>query len=456
MESFAGQNVLVLGLGRSGRSAAHWLAERGARVVAADENAAPGDGAPDDALRRAGVELRVGMPFPDPAAFDVVVPSPGVPRARWAERARRALGDIELAWRALPMPVVAITGTNGKTTTTELTARLLCAAGLRAEAAGNIGRPALDLVGRALDVAVLEVSSFQMEAVEAFRPRVAVILNLAPDHLDRHGSLAAYAEAKAQLFVRQGAGDTAIGNADDPPAAAIAARSGGRHWWFRTRGPVAAGAWWDAGQAVLCDGSPRERDVPLRVALDALAAAGAAAPPLDDVLAALLVCRALGADAAKAAAGLIDFTPPPHRRERVASHAGVTWVNDSKATNPAAAALALEAVPGLAVWIAGGRGKGLDLGPLAEIAVSRARACVFLGEEADALTAAIAGRTPVRRAADLAEAVAIAGALARPGDTILLSPACASFDQFRNYEERGARFREAVHAWITAHPETRP
>ncbi|HSJ97118.1 MAG TPA: UDP-N-acetylmuramoyl-L-alanine--D-glutamate ligase, partial [Myxococcota bacterium] len=418
MESFAGQRVLVLGLGRSGRSAARWLAERGARVVAADEDEARARAAAEE-LRASGVEAHAGAPFPDPADFDLVVPSPGVPRARWAERARRALGDVELAWRALSAPVVAITGTNGKTTTTELTARLLCAAGLRAEAAGNIGRPALELVGRPLDVAVLEVSSFQMEAVEAFRPRVAVVLNLEPDHLDRHGSFAAYAEAKAQLFVRQGAGDTAIGNGDDPHAAALVARSGGRRWLFRTRGAVEAGAWWDAGQAVLRDGAET-----LRIALDGLAAAGPAAPPLDDVLAALLAARALGADVAKAAEGLLGFTPPPHRRELVAEHAGVAWVNDSKATNPSAAALALAALRGPAVWIAGGRGKGLDLRALADAAAPRVRACVFLGEEAPALEAAIAGRAPVRRVADLAEAVTIAGALARPGDTVLLSPAC--------------------------------
>lgn len=435
--------MLVLGLGRSGRSAARWLAARGAHVVAADERAEAARDA--QALREAGVELRTGAPFPDPADFDLVVPSPGVPRERWAGRAHRALGDVELAWRALAVPVVAITGTNGKTTSTELTARLLCAAGLRAEAAGNIGRPALELVGRPLDVAVLEVSSFQMEAVEAFRPRVAVVLNLEPDHLDRHGTFEAYAEAKAQLFVRQGPGDTAIGNGDDPHAAALVARSGGRRWLFRTRGPVAAGAWWDAGQAVL-----RDRDETLRVGLDALAEAGAAAPPIDDVLAALLAVRALGADVAKAAEGLLGFAPPPHRRELVATHEGVAWVNDSKATNPAAARLALEALRGPAIWIAGGRGKGLDLRPLADVAAARVRACVFLGEEAPALEAAIAGRVPVRRAADLAEAVAIAAALARPGDTVLLSPACASFDQFRNYEERGERFREAVRARLAA------
>jgi UDP-N-acetylmuramoylalanine--D-glutamate ligase len=452
MDDFQGRRVLVLGLGRSGRSAAAFLARRGARVHGADERPAGAlEGA--DALRALGVELTIGAPFPDPAGFDLVVPSPGVPRERYAGRARRALGDVELAWRSLSVPVVAITGTNGKTTTTELTARLLGAAGLRAEAAGNIGRPALELVGRPLDAAVLEVSSFQMEAVETFRPRVAVVLNLEPDHLDRHGTFAAYCEAKAQLFVRQGAGDTAIGNGDDPHAARLVARSRGRRWLFRCGGPVEEGAFWDAGQAVFASrraggaGSSEPAEL-LRVPLDAPSGGAGTLPPIDDVLAALLACRALGADVAKAALGLAGFEPPPHRRERVAHHAGVAWVDDSKATNPSAARLALRSLAGPAVWIAGGRGKGVDLRALADEAASRVRTAVLIGESAAEIEAALAGRIPVRRAADLGEAVAIAGAAARPGDTVLLSPACASFDQFRNYEERGERFRQAVSAWI--------
>ena len=431
-----GRRVLVLGLGRSGRSAAAFAAARGARVVAADERpAAQLEGLGD----LSGVELAIGRPFPDPRDYDLVVPSPGVPPARWRE-ARSALGDIELAFRALSVPVVAITGTNGKTTTTELTRRLLCAAGLRAEAAGNIGRPALELVGRPLDAAVLEVSSFQLEAVDAFRPRVAVILNVTPDHLDRHGSFESYAAAKARIVARQAGDDAAIGNGDDPTARAIAEGSGGRCWLFRRRGPVARGAWLDAGSAVLRDG-----DETLRVALDA--SQDDAGPPVDDVLAALLAVRALGADVAKAARGLIGFEPPPHRREVVARCAGIIWVNDSKATNPSAAILALEALAGPGVWIAGGRGKRVDLGALADVAVRRVRAAVLIGESAAELESALAGRIPTRRAADLAEAVAAAAQLARAGDTVLLSPACASFDQFRDYEERGERFRAAVRSW---------
>lgn len=439
MHDFDGQRVCVLGLGRSGRSAAAFLAARGARVVAVDER-------PADAIEPldlpGDVDARIGAPFPDLEPFDLVVPSPGVPAARWSA-ARRALGDVELAYRALSVPVVAITGTNGKTTTTELCARMLVAAGLRAEAAGNIGRPALELVGAPLDVAVLEVSSFQLEAVDAFRPRAAVILNVTPDHLDRHGSFEGYVAAKARIVARQEGDDVAIGSADDAAAREIALATRGRSRLFSARRPVARGAFWDAGAVVLQDDDGIER-----IALDGLDPD--ALPPLDDVLAALLSCQAVGADVAKAAGALASFAPPPHRREIVARHAGVTWINDSKATNPDAARLALESLRGSAIWIAGGRNKGLDFGPLADLAAPRIRAAVLIGEAAGAIGDAIAGRAPVHRADSIEAAVERAGALARAGDVVLLSPACASFDQFRNYEERGARFRAAVGAWIAA------
>jgi len=439
MRNLAGQRVLVLGLGRSGRSAIEFLAGRGATIVAADERDPAQLG--DLAALRAHAELRVGAPFPDVAGFDLVVPSPGVPAARFAA-ARRALGDVELAFQSLTVPVVAITGTNGKTTTTELCARMLVAAGLRAEAAGNIGRPALELVGRALDVAVLEISSFQLEAVETFRPRAAVILNVTPDHLDRHGAFAGYVAAKARIVAPQGGADVAFGSADDAAARGIVESARGRQWLFSARAPVETGAWWDAGAVVLRDGSMQ------RISLDGVDQG--AVPPLDDVLAALLACRAVGADVAKAATALAGFTPPPHRREVVGRHAGITFVNDSKATNPDASRLALDALRGPAIWIAGGRNKGVDLAPLAELAASRVRAAVLIGEAADALEHALGGRVPVWRAADIEAAVTLAADAARAGDVVLLSPACASFDQFRNYEERGARFRAAVAAWIAS------
>ncbi len=433
-----GQRVLVLGLGISGRSAARFAALRGAEVVAADERPASGIEGLDQVP--AGVELRLGAPFPDPAAFDLVVPSPGVPAARWRERARLAWGDLELAWRALAAPIVAITGTNGKSTTTLLALAMLRAAGLRARAAGNLGTPALDLVGEPLDAAVLEVSSFQLEATEGFRPRVAVVLNVTPDHLDRHGSLAAYAAAKATILARQEPSDAAVLSADDPIVRAMAAQTRARVVPFSTRGALEHGACLDAGAAWL-----REPGRPgLRVPMEDLRLAGA--HNRENALAALAAVWAFGADPLRAAGALAGFEGLPHRAETVAALRGVLYVNDSKGTNPGAACRALEGFSRPLVWIAGGRDKGLDFSELAACAQGRVRAAVLIGEAAGKLAEALAGRVPVHRAANIAEAVRRAAELARPGDVVLLSPACASQDQFRDFEERGERFGQAVAA----------
>ncbi len=428
----ANRRVLVLGLGVSGRSAARYCAERGARVVAADERSAR----ELDALSPIeGVELRLGSPFPDPADFDLVVPSPGVAPRRYRPRARRVWGDIELAGRALRVPIAAVTGTNGKSTTTRLLEAMLRAAGLRARAAGNLGEPALDLVGQPLDAAVLEVSSFQLETTERFRPRVAVILNISPDHLDRHGSFEAYVEAKARILACQQPEDLAILNADDPAVAALEPRVRGRIAWTARRGPLPRGAWCDAGAIWLgADGAAA-----LRIPVADPATGGA-----ENRLAALLAATALGADPRRASAALEHFRALPHRGEVVRRRAGVTWVDDSKATNPGAALRALLDATGPVVWIAGGRDKGLDMSPLAETAASRVRAAVLIGEASQKLGAALAGRVDVHPADSLELAVARAAALAEPGDTVLLAPACASQDQFRSFEERGERFQSAV------------
>ena len=428
-----GARVLVLGLGMSGVSAARFCAARGARVVAAEEAAR----AVDAAALGPGVELRVGAPFPDPAEFDLVVPSPGVPRARYAGRARRALGDVELAFRSLHVPIVAVTGTNGKSTTVRLVEAMLRAAGLRAEAAGNVGVPALELVGRALDVAVLEVSSFQLEAVELFRPRVGVVLNVTDDHLDRHGSLEAYAAAKARLFERQQPDDVAIANGDDPLARKVAATGRGRLALFQRVGPVAEGAWWEGDAIALAEGGALER-----LPLDDLA--GAALPPRENVLAALLAARAAGADPRRALVALADFAGLPHRLERVAVRAGVAFVDDSKATNPGAAEFALDAQRAPVVWIAGGRDKELSFDALAERARGRVRRALLVGEAAGKLARALEGRVPYEVAGTVEAAVRRAAEVALPGDVVLLAPACASFDQFKSYAERGERFRDAV------------
>jgi len=433
-----GQRVLVLGLGISGRSAARFAALRGAEVVAADER--PADRIEGLGQLPPGVVLRTGAPFPDPAPFDLVVPSPGVPAARWRERARRAWGDLELAWRALAAPIVAITGTNGKSTTTLLALAMLRAAGLRARAAGNVGTPVLDLVGEPLDAAVLEVSSFQLEATEGFRPRVAVVLNVTPDHLDRHGSLAGYAAAKARLLARQEPSDAAVLSWDDPIVRAMGEGTRARVVPFSTRAALDRGACLDAGAALL-----REPGRPtLRVPVDTLRLEGA--HNRENALAALAAVWAFGADPLHAAGALASFAGLPHRAEAVATLRGVLYVNDSKGTNPGAACRALEGFARPLVWIAGGRDKGLDFSELAACAAGRVRAAVLIGEAADKLAAALAGRVEVHRAAALDEAVRRAAELARPGDVVLLSPACASQDQFRDFEERGERFRQAVAA----------
>jgi UDP-N-acetylmuramoylalanine--D-glutamate ligase len=431
----SGKRILVLGLGISGRSAAEFLAGRGARVVAADERPAP-PGIGDLADR---VELRVGQPFPDPAGFDLVVPSPGVPVGRYQERARRVAGDVEIAFQHLRVPVVAVTGTNGKSTTTRLVEAMLRAGGLRAAAAGNLGDPALGLVGQPLDVAVLEVSSFQLETVETFRPRVAVVLNVTEDHLDRHGSFAAYRAAKARIFENQGPGDSLVLNADDPVARSMAGEARARVWLYSLTDARGVDAGFDAGAIVLRESGER---LPLEAPfLPGLHNRG-------NVLAALLAVTSLGVAPRRALGALGGFRGLPHRTELVARHDGVTWVDDSKATNPGAAREALQGFPPPIVWIAGGKDKGLDFGPLAETAASRVRVALLIGQAAGKLAEALRDHVEVTLLPDLASAVREAARLAKPGDVVLLAPACASFDQFQSYVERGERFQQAVRALL--------
>jgi UDP-N-acetylmuramoylalanine--D-glutamate ligase len=436
MEDLAHRRVLVLGLGVSGRSAANFCAARGAEVVAADERereAIEGLDAVDGA-----VSLVAGAPFPDPADFDLVVPSPGVPSERYRDRARRVWGDVELAYRALSVPIIAITGTNGKSTTTLLAEAMLRAAGFRARAAGNLGTPALELVGEALDLAVLEVSSFQLETTETFRPAVAAVLNITPDHLDRHGSLAAYVSAKAQIVARQETSDVAVLNFDDPRARALATETKARVLPYRCSGPAPGGAWLDSGAVVLSD----ESGPATRVSLDGMRLAGS--HNLENAVAALLIVTAAGADPSRAAAALASFSGLPHRSEVVGRYGGVTYVNDSKATNVGATMRALAGFAQPVVWIAGGRDKGLDFSELADVAAEHIRAAVLIGEAAPKLEIALAGRVEIHAAASLEKAVELASGIAGDGDVVLLAPACASQDQFRDFAERGERFRRAV------------
>ena len=430
--------MLVIGLGMTGQSAARFCADRGARVTAVDERKDLEASALD---LPAGAELRLGEAIPPVADFDLVVPSPGVPQARYAG-ARRAWGDIELAGRALRVPFVGVTGTNGKSTVVRLIETMLRATGLRARAAGNIGAPVLDLVGEALDVAVIEVSSFQLEAVEALRPRVAVMLNVSEDHLDRHGSMEAYVDAKARLLARQEPDDTAVLNLDDPRIAALAASTRARVLGFSRLGHPDAAVRFDAGRVVATLSDRTET-----VSLESLPASLSGVHNLENLLAAFAAVAALGASLARAAAALPGFEGLPHRCQTVATRGGVTFVDDSKATNPGAAARSLESFasePPRVLWIAGGRGKGSELGVLADTASRTARVAFLIGESASEIAGAIDGRIPVESCESIEVAVTAAARAAREGDVVLLAPGCASFDQFRSFEERGDRFAAAA------------
>jgi UDP-N-acetylmuramoylalanine--D-glutamate ligase len=402
--------VLVVGLGRSGRAAALALARRGVRVRAADRSpdADPGR------LADAGVELRLGAE--DEALLDMVelvVKSPGVPAQAPPVAAARRLGvpvwsEIELGFRLLPdNPLVAVTGTNGKTTTSELLGRML-----DAPVAGNVGRALCELDGAVQPSrqVVCEVSSFQLEDVHAFRPRVAVLLNLEPDHLDRHGTLAAYRAAKLRVFENQRAGDTAVvprGFGEVPGAARRVEFSG-------------------------ADPLPAEPLIPGEHNRENAAAATAAA-------------RATGLDDQTIAGALRTFPGVPHRLELVAELGGVRWVNDSKATNVAAALRGLRAYDAPLRVILGGSLKGESFAPLAPELGRRAASVFLVGEAADELAAVLdAAGVGYERATDLDRAVELTRQVARPGDVVLFSPACASFDRYRNFEERGDHFRRLV------------
>jgi UDP-N-acetylmuramoylalanine--D-glutamate ligase len=425
---------LVLGLGIAGASAARRLAQRGWDVTIVEDR-------PSDASRARGAEL--GLPVveaPDDVAVlvdaaDVVVPSPGVPIGHPAIQhalatGRRVWTEFELAARWSTIPMVAITGTNGKTTVTTLVESMLRASGLRTVAAGNTDVPLVDAIEDDLDVIVVEASSFRLEFTETFRPAVAVWLNLAEDHLDWHPTMAAYAAAKARIWAAQGPDDVAIANAEDPVVMAQVSTAPGR---VETFGLV-VGDWHVAdGALVRPDGSP----------LVAVADLWRSLPhDLTNALAASAAALAAGATEAGVLDALRTFRGLPHRLVLVGDDGGVRFYDDSKATDPHATAAALRSFDS-AVLIAGGRNKGLDLSVLAD-EVAHVRAVVGIGESGPDVIAGFEGRVPVALADSMDAAVAAARALARPGDAVVLSPGCASFDWYRNYGERGDDFARAV------------
>ncbi len=432
----------MVGLARSGVAVAEMLRARGEEVIGVDS------GHPEAAegLMGLGVEVSLdgqGIEYLERAR--TVVKSPGVPReAPVIEAALRrgngVVGELELAWRAIPNRFAAITGTNGKTTTAELLGHLYRTAGEPAAVAGNVGTPLSTLAGSVEEEAtvVCECSSFQLEDAEAFAPECAVLLNIAPDHLDRHGTMEAYLAAKLRIFAHQANEDVAVCNGDEEALAGLDLGGCGR----RVRFCAAEGADCDvalAGGTIFAAGEPliEAAELPLIGAhnvANAMAAAGAA--------------LAMGLERDAVAAGLRSFAGVPHRLERVAEIAGVLYVNDSKATNVNAATTALRAFAGGVHVILGGSLKGESFEPLAAPLAERCRAAYLIGEAATelegALQPAVAEGVRLERCRDLEDAVRRASAAAEAGEVVLLSPACASFDSFRDFEERGERFRVIV------------
>lgn len=440
----AHRHVVVAGAGQSGLAAADLLVSRGARVTLSDVR----EPAHAAALGARGITLDVGPHRPDLfAGADLVVLSPGVSPDQDAVRAARAagvpvMGEIELASRWLSGRVIAITGTKGKSTTTTLTARMLQAGGLDATAGGNLG-PALSAqVAQSHPGAfhVVEVSSFQLETTDTFHPWVAVLLNLSPDHLDRHPTFEAYAAAKARIFANQTAADWAVVNADDAPSMALAAGARAQRLDFALDADVETGVTARGGEIVR---RGQGRETPL-VPVSAVRLPGRHL--LGDVLAASAVASIAGVAPEAMRRAVAGFTGLPHALERVGELGGVAFVNDSKATNIASARRSLESFPGGVVAIMGGRFKGGDFAELRGAARAHAAGVVAIGEAAPRIADALGTTVPVRRAASMDEAVRTAFAMAAPGGVVLLAPACSSFDMFRDYVDRGEQFIAAVRA----------
>jgi UDP-N-acetylmuramoylalanine--D-glutamate ligase len=436
---YSNANVVVVGLGKSGFSAAKYLREQGARVSVTDTRAAP----PELARLRAldeSVPVRLGRLDPELLnTANLVVISPGVAQqGEFFERARQqglpVLGDIELFARAAHAPVAGITGTNGKSTVTTLLGRVAARAGAAVRVGGNLGTPALELLDPAAELYVLELSSYQLETADSLQLAAGVILNISPDHLDRYGSMAAYAAAKARIFAHC---QTEVVNADDPWVRALP-QSGARRVAFslqadssaRYRLEGLAGA-----QRLCCDGEQVLTLAELRLsglhntanALATMALSDALALPRDALL-----------------AELREFAGLPHRMQWVAERRGVRYIDDSKGTNVGATLAAVAGMSGPLIIIAGGDGKGQDFAPLAAAFRGKVRHVALIGRDARQIGAVLAGSCGQSYCTSLEEAVRAAAAVAEPGDTVLLSPACASLDMFRDYAHRGAVFAAAT------------
>ncbi|HZO93650.1 MAG TPA: UDP-N-acetylmuramoyl-L-alanine--D-glutamate ligase [Candidatus Baltobacteraceae bacterium] len=449
------EHVLIIGLGRSGRASADVLHSRVGAVYATDE-------APREALAAALEELAPkNVRFVPPGELDAILPSittavlsPGIPlNGELVRRVQAAnvpvLSEVEVAYRICRAPIVAVTGTKGKTTTTALIGALFRAAGKTVRVGGNIG---IALIRETADASpddwvIAEVSSFQLESIRSFKPRISVILNVTPDHLDRYFSMEEYAEAKFRIFANQGPGDTFVGNLDDPIVASAPGEDGNRikarARWFSGEPHRQSTVYLRDGKTIVYappTGDPRPVDV---LGVDEIPLLGR--HNVENVMAAVLAALAAGLPLDAVREGVRGFRALSHRLEPVAEIDGVSYVDDSKATNPGSVIAAMRSFDRPIVLIAGGKAKGTDFAEMGKVVSSRAKAVVLIGEDADEI-AAVVKRASVERATSMDDAVARARALAAPGDVVLLSPGCASFDMFRSAEHRGESFAEAVRA----------
>jgi UDP-N-acetylmuramoylalanine--D-glutamate ligase len=451
MMDLKGKKVLVVGLGKSGLAAALFLRRRGAQVTVSDVRSAEALAKDIPALLEEGIMVESGghglLTF---RRQDLIVVSPGVPLdtpelVQVKRFGLPVIGELELAARFLKGKTVAITGSNGKTTTTSLLGSVLEEAGLPTLVGGNIGVPVVALIDESTDEtwSVLEVSSFQLESTEDFHPKIAVILNITPDHLDRHGTFENYAMAKERIFAAQNEQDFTVLNADNARAASAASRSKARIYWFSLQRPMKQGVWVDDGFILFRrdEDSPPEKVMPL----NGIPLKGE--HNVENVLAAVCAARLAGAEAGAIRNAVEKFKAVEHRLEYVATLNGVEFYNDSKATNVDATAKAIAAFPGGIHLILGGKDKNSDYRQLEGLLRSRVRAIYTIGSAAAKIESQLRGVVSIHSCETLDKAVSSAAAAARPGEVVLLAPACSSFDQFESYEHRGRVFKQLVNEW---------
>ena len=448
MMELKGKKVLVVGLGKSGLAAALFLRRCGALVTVSDVRSAEALAKDIPALLDEGIMVETGghglLTF---RRQDLIVVSPGVPLntpelAQVKSFGLPVIGELELAARFLKGKILAITGSNGKTTTTALVGEILEKAGIPTLVGGNIGVPVVALIDQSTDEtwSVLEVSSFQLESTERFHPSIAVILNITPDHLDRHGSFENYALAKERIFAAQHEGDAVVLNADNARAAQAAARSVAKVYFFSMEHSVLQGAWVEDGWVVYRPG----KDEPIEKIMPLSGITLKGAHNVENVLAAVCAARLAGATAEQIRSTVEAFQAVEHRLEYVATINGVEFYNDSKATNVDATAKAVASFSVGIHLILGGKDKNSDYTQLAQLLRERVRAVYTIGSAAAKIESQLRGVVSILSCETLGNAVSAAGSAARPGEVVLLAPACSSFDQFESYEQRGKVFKELV------------